>query len=281
MLFEPVDLIATVFKAAGLVCLLQAVGMALFAVLYRPQCGAALSRIRAAGTWTVVVAAILTLAAQSLDAGRMAGELAGVFDTSLQALNWSSDAASASLLRVFGCVLIAVGLRTGYSLTLPGALLVVASFSMTGHTTASEYRWLLVGLLSLHVAIAAYWLGALSALTIVVKRESSIAAIEAFSSHATRTIPLLGMAGIAMAVLLLPSVGALVTPYGLGIVGKAGGFTVLVALAALNKLRWLPAMQAGNAEARSAFARTVQAEYIVAVAVLTITASLATLLAPE
>jgi len=281
MTVEPVDVIATALKAAALLCVLQAIGMALFAAFYRTQCGAALSPIRIVGTWIVVAAVLFTLAAQSADAGRMSGELAGVFDASLQRLNWSSDAASASLLRIFGCILIVVGLRAGYSLTLFGALLAVISFSMTGHTTASEHRWLLGGLLSLHVAIAAYWLGALSALTIVVKRESSLAAVESFSLHATRSVPLLGIAGIAMAVLLLPSFSALLTPYGLGIVGKATGFTLMIALAALNKLRWLPAMRAGDAQSKNAFARTVKAEYIVAVVVLTITASLAIVLSPE
>lgn len=276
-MFEPIDLVATALKAIGLLAVLQAAGTAVFLALYGRQCPVALPRIRLFGIWSALAAATCVLMAQSLDAGRMAGEFAGVFDSSLQLLNWGSDAASASLVRVFGCILICVGLRASVSLELIGALVVVASFTMTGHTASHDDRFVLAVLLAGHVAIAAFWAGALPALMTVVRQESSLQAIEPFSRHAIGCVPVLAVLGVSMAWVLLPNLAALGTPYGVAVLAKASGFSVLFALAAINKLRLTPRMQSGDAQARRVFIRTVTVEYVVIALVLFATASMTTI----
>lgn len=277
MMFEPIDLTAAALKAFGLFAVLQAAGAAVFVALYGRHCGSSLSRIRSFGFWSSIVAALCVLVVQSLEAGRMAGEFAGVFDASLQSINWSSDAASASLVRVLGCILICVGLRASISLELVGAFIVVSGFAMTGHTASHDYRFVLVALLMSHVAIAAFWLGALPALIVIAKRETSIQAIESFSRHAMWCVPALAVAGVAMAWTLLPNLAALGSAYGLAVLAKVSGFTALLALAAFNKLRLTPRMQRGDEQARRVFVRTAAIEYGVIAFVLCATASMTTI----
>jgi putative copper resistance protein D len=276
-MFEPIDLIAAAIKAIGLLAVLQAAGVAVFVALYGSHCGSSLPRIRSVGFWSSVAATMCVLIAQSLEAGRMAGEFAGVFDPSLQLLNWCSDAASASLVRVLGCILICVGLRASVSLELVGALVVVASFAMTGHTASHDYRYVLATLLTSHVAIAAFWIGALPALMGVVKRETSLQAIESFSRHALWCVPALALAGVSMAWVLLPNLAALGTSYGFALLAKVGGYAALLALAAFNKLRLTPRMQRGDQQARRVFIRSVAIEYGVIALVICATASMTTI----
>ena len=124
---ESIDLVATALKAVALLCVVQATGTAIFIALYRESSGAALPRIRAVGRCVAVAATVATLAVQSLEAGRMAGEFGGVFNVALQSLNWGSGAASVSLVRVLGCILICVGLRDGIGLSIAGALWIILS----------------------------------------------------------------------------------------------------------------------------------------------------------
>jgi len=280
-MFETVDFVATVFKALGLVFVLQGAGTAIFAALYRARLVRSIDFIKMVGVASALAGIVCTLVTQTFEAARMAGELSGVLDSSLQLLNWTSDGAAASLVRVFGCILICIGLRASLSLELTGAFAVIVSFAMTGHTTAHEYRYPLAILLMTHVAIAAFWLASLPALFAVSKRESSPQVIAVFSTHATLTVPWLAVVGVAMAWMLLPDLAALATAYGLSIVSKAIGFATLLSLAAANKLRWVPGMQRGDPSAAKFFRLTVAMEYAVILVVLCVTASMTTILAPE
>jgi putative copper resistance protein D len=279
-MFETIDLIDTVIKAVALLFVLQAAGTAIFAALYGKHLENSFQRIRALGMWSAAIGAMCVLLYQALEAGRMAGELAGVWDGSLQAINWMSANASASLVRVLGCILIGVGLRASRMLELVGALTVIASFMMTGHLAVHELRWLLMPMLLVHVAVAAFWLGALPALIVLAKHEPTTPVITQFSTHATICVPLLALVGGLMAWTLLPSLAALGTPYGLAILAKANGFTLLLGLAAVNKLRLAPAMQRGETRAATVFISTVKLEYAVITIVLSATAAM-TLFSPD
>jgi putative copper export protein len=57
-------------------------------------------------------------------------------------------------------------------------------------------------------------------------------AIERFSATATRLVPVILLAGVAMAVVLLPNVAALGEPYGELLIAKVVGFSLLMGLAA-------------------------------------------------
>jgi hypothetical protein len=63
-----------------------------------------------------------------------------------------------------------------------------------------------------------------------------------------------------------------------GPLAKVGGFTALIALAALNKWRFGPRIAAGAA---AAFRRGVAVEWVLIAAVLTVTATMTTLFSPD
>ncbi len=74
-------------------------------------------------------------------------------------------------------------------------------------------------------------------------------------------VPVVFVAGTALAVLLIKSIGALATAYGLVILIKAALFGILMLLASLNKWRFGPALGRGDQAALRGFRATVTAEY--------------------
>src|SRR3569833_348194 len=60
-----------------------------------------------------------------------------------------------------------------------GAVLVAASFTLTGHTSTSGWRWLLAPLLLALLLIAACWFGLLGPLRLVTLREPRVRAARA------------------------------------------------------------------------------------------------------
>jgi putative copper resistance protein D len=155
---------------------------------------------------------------------------------------------------------------------------------LTGHTSTHAYRWLLAPLLLIHLLIVAFWLGALWPLYLVSLRESRERAgrvIDAFSATAIWLVPLILLAGIAMAAILLPDLAALTHPYGELVVTKVVLFAALMGFAALNKWRFGPAIAAGEPRASTGFRRSVLAEYILACGVLAVTAVMTSLFSPE
>jgi putative copper export protein len=89
------------------------------------------------------------------------------------------------------------------------------------------------------------------------------------------------LAGIAMAVLMLPNVSALSEPYGELLIAKVVGFAVLMGLAAANKWRLGPELVQGTVQSGRRFRRSVAAEYVLIAAVLTITAVMTSFFSPE
>jgi putative copper export protein len=201
---------------------------------------------------------------------------------------WNSPARAALLCRLLGLLLIAAGLRRGGDrgtiLAAGGAVLATAAFTLTGHTSVNVHRAALAALLMLHLLVVAFWFGALWPLYTASLRETPARAsdiIGRFTAAATWLVPLILLAGIAMAVLLLPNVSALNEPYGRLLIAKAVGFAVLMGFAAANKWRLGPALVHGPAQSGVWFRRSVAAEYVLIAAVLAITAVMTTLFSPE
>jgi putative copper export protein len=99
--------------------------------------------------------------------------------------------------------------------------------------------------------------------------------------RATWLVPGLFVAGLFLAVGILPNVAALSTTYGELLLFKVGGFAVLMLLATLNKWTYAPALERGDAGAGRAFGRTVLAEYAIIAVILCATAALTTFYSPD
>ena len=284
----PLDSVVVVLRAAAFIALLQAAGAALFLFLFRGRLPATGDTIRGLGAGAAAMGAVLIIARYLIEPARMTGALSGVFDGSLHGFLLTSNLGLAQLIRLAGTGIVGLALlpstRPRERLAVAGALLIAGSFSFMGHTAASDQRWLLGGLLVVHVLAAAFWFGSLIPLYIACGRECLSDAgqmIEQFSRIAVRTVPLVFFAGLGMAVFLLPSLASLGSPYGLLLIVKVLVFAVLMGLACLNKYRFGPAVVSGHAPSRAFLRRSVAIETGLIVIILAVTATMTTLFSPE
>lgn len=281
------DILSATLRALGFVAVLQAGGAALFLARFGRDLHAARRGILRLMRVATLAAAVLLSAQYLLEPARMAGSLSGVFDGELQGFAMHSRAAIVVGLRLVGLVLLAWALRrngvgmNGYGVV--GAVLIALSFPAMGHSAEDPARWWLMPLLGLHLLVVEFWFGALLPLILVGERESaavSAQVVERFSRLATWLVPLILVAGLLIAVKLLPSVGALGEPYGIGLILKVLLFSLLLGLAALNKWRLGPALALGGRSAQLGLRRSIGTEFVLIVLVLMGTATLTTFWSP-
>jgi putative copper export protein len=282
------DVLSVILRALSFVLLFQAAGIAIFVALFGRGLAGSRIPVRRLGQVTAIAAMVLVAGHYVLEAARMAGDMAGLWDPALQRMAWNSPAGAAFVCRLFGLLLIAIGLRRNGDrwmiVAVSGVVLAAGSFTLMGHTSVHVHRGALAALLMLHLLIVAFWFGALWPLYVASLRETPARAadlIERFTALATWLVPVILLAGTAMAALLLPNVAALREPYGVLLIAKVVGFALLMGLAAANKWRLGPALISGSAQSGQSFRRSVAAEYVLIAAVLTITAVMTSLFSPE
>lgn len=243
--------------------------------------------IRAVGRYAAIAAFVFTLAHYLVEPGRMAGSWSGILDPMMHTLLLDTNVATAAATRLLGLFALTAGFFAvgwlGSAAALLGSALLVISFTLIGHSVMHDLRWLLVALLAIHLLVVAFWYGALLPLVIMSRRNESAnvsLAIGRFSAIATWTVPLIFLAGLGMSVLLLERWENLWTPYAQLLLAKIVGFALLMALAALNKWRFGPAIAAGSRRALIAFRRTAMTEWILIMGVLAVTAAMTSLFSP-
>jgi putative copper resistance protein D len=102
-----------------------------------------------------------------------------------------------------------------------------------------------------------------------------------FGKAAAFAVAALIVAGTALAWLLSGSLTALFgTAYGLALLAKVGTVAALLGLAALNKLRLVPALRAGTPGATPALRRSIALEMLAVALILLATATLTTVTTP-
>jgi putative copper resistance protein D len=282
------DDVSVILRALNFVALFQAAGAAYFLALFGSQLKQSGMWICRLGLIAALAGVILAAAHQSLDAARMADDYSGLLDTAMLQLAWLSGNGAAHLLQILGLLALAIGLgshgRPRIGLAVAGAIVASLSPLLTGHTSHHALRWALAPLLATHLLIVAFWFGALAPLIRVTQREApEIAAcvVAHFSSLAGWLVPLIAGAGLAMALILAPDIRVLQRPYGQLLLTKAGGFALLMLLAAYNKWQLTPALVAGDTKPLARLRRVIVIEYLLLVAVLTTTAILTSFYSPE
>jgi putative copper export protein len=266
-------------RAAGLVLTLQAAGGALFSAGFGRRLAAAAPAIDGVRL-RVTRAALAVLALQVLvEPVHLADDWSGLGDADLLRLFLGSSTATAMGVRFVGLTCLVLALRRPAlyrdALSLGGALAVVASFLLTGHTSVDPQRLVLAPLLFIHLGIVAFWFGSLWPLRQVISLEARTAAarvVAAFSVAAIWLVPVIALAGASMAVLLLPDVAALWQPYGRLLLVKVALFALLMGLAALNRLRLTPALAHGERQAPARLGTSIAVEYTLICATLVVTA---------
>lgn len=196
-------------------------------------------------------------------------DASGMIDPAILALLWETPPGTALLLRVLGLGALLVGTVLGGRwlwVALLGGVVAIWSFSEIGHV-ASENRLWFEAVLFLHLIVAAFWIGVLLPLQRLSGPGNTMngAAIlgHRFGQAASVAVPLLLLAGVVMTWRLVGSVPALIgSAYGLTLLTKIAVVTALLALAAINKTRLVPALQRGDAKAGARLARSITVEWI-------------------
>jgi copper resistance protein D len=282
------DILSVVLRSASFVALFQAAGMVIFIAMFGRLLGPSLNRIRRFAKVSAISAIVLLLGQYVVEAARMADDMTGMADTSLQRMVLHSTASAVLAFRILGLSAIALALRrqddAGLVFSIIGAVIVCASFILTGHTLASPLRWALAPLLMLHVMIVGFWFGALMPLYLVSSQESRTIAgtvTEAFSRVAGWLVPVILAAGILMGLGLVRHLCEFRLAYGISLIAKVAGFAILMGFAALNKYGLGPRLASGDHRAMRSFRRSLGLEYLLIAAVLSITAVMTTFYSPE
>jgi copper transport protein len=163
-------------------------------------------------------------------------------------------------------------------LALPASLAALASLALTGHAVTAGPLWLTAPVLTIHVLVAAFWLGSLWPLWQAVgerKPESALALLRRFSAIALPAVLLLIAAGATLACLQLGRLGELfTTDCGLRLASKITFVLVLLLFAALNRFWLTPALAAHHGHAAHRLRISIGLEIALAIAILAATSSL-------
>jgi putative copper export protein len=282
------DLLSVVVRTLGFVGLFQAAGAAFFMALFAgwiPRSGEAIRRL---ALCSALAGLILLGLHQALEGARMADGFSGLIDARMQTLAWTGSGGNAALIEMIGLGVLAFAMtRKGppaAEIATTGALIAACAMVLTGHTRVHSQRALLGILLAVHLLLVAFWFGALMPLMICGRRESramEIAVLQGFSAVAGPLVPCIAVAGLAMALILMPDRASWSSRYGVLVLAKLGAFAVLMLLAAWNRWRALPALSAtDSAAAGQSLRRVIAIEYVLIVAVLAMTAVLTTFYSP-
>ncbi len=280
------DTLSVILRSASFIAMFQAAGMVLFITVFGRRLEVSLPLLRRITQLSAIAAAALLVGQYALEAARMADDMSGIVDPSLQMLAMHSASSVVLALRLLGLVVILAAIDQGdfgIPFSVIGATVAIGSFLFTGHTAANPLRWVLASLLIVHLTIVAFWFGALVPLYVASTRERPAIAGEvtnAFSRVAGWIVPGIFLAGFVLVLILVRHLAEFRLAYGISLLGKAAGFGVLMGLAALNKWRLGPAIASGDPTSLRAFRRSLVAEYLLVGAVLTVTAVMTTLFSP-
>ena len=272
-------LAAIVTKFALYLGVMTAAGTVMATLMFR------LDRTRGLAAAFAVLGLAATILAFSLRGANLTGDLSGMTDPEMLGLLWTTPVGTALLLRLVGLGLLIAGLfmgRVGAWVAVLGGIIAIWSFDHVGHIS-SRGTTLLDIALTLHLLAVALWIGILTPLkrlaTSTVTFASAADVGHRFGVVAAVAVPALIIVGGYMGYQLVGSLPALLgTGYGQALIIKVLLVGLLLGLAAANKLRFIPALRAGDPAAASHLSKSISVEWLVILAVLGTTAVLTTTL---
>jgi putative copper resistance protein D len=237
--------------------------------------------------WTIGAAIAFSIAASlwrvMVQAGRLMDDVAFMADPEIIAISLEGPLGTSTLARLVGLAILllavlAPSIRAGSFLL--GATLVALSFGLTGHATRDP-QWALLALITVHLLAVSFWFGALLPLYQLAKPGLEISEAarlsHRFGQQASIIVPILIAVGGVFAYLLLGSLQAVVTTaYGQMLLLKLAIVALVLGIAALNKLRLVPAMQAPETGAPERFRTSLKWEALVFLMIFAATALLTT-----
>ena len=226
---------------------------------------------------------LATIFAFLLRGANLTGDASGMVDPEMLSLLWATPVGTAFMARVLGLGLLILGLllgRIGIWISVLGGVIAVGSIGQVGHI-ADRGALLLDITLMIHLLAIALWIGILTPLRRLASSASSFADAATvghqFGVMASVTVPGLIVAGVYMSYQLVGSFAALIeTEYGQALIVKLLLLGLLLALAAANKLRFVPALRAGDPSAARHLSKSIRVEWVIISAVFGTTAVLTT-----
>lgn len=223
-----------------------------------------------------VVAAALSFMLKGV---ALTGDASGMTDPDMLSLLWDTKSGTALLYQFVGLLVLILGsaLRGfGALLASLGGIVALWSFVTIGHI-ADRDTLLLKLVLALHLLTAAFWVGILAPLRHLALNPDTIAEAarlgHRFGTIASIAVPILFIAGGTMTWTLVGSPNAMITTsYGQALLIKLVVAAALLALAAANKLRFVPRLERGDTRAAEHLARSMQFERLAVLAILLATA---------
>ena len=272
-------LAAIVTKFALYLGVITAAGTVMATLMFR------LDRTRGLAAAFAVLGLAATILAFSLRGANLTGDLSGMTDPEMLGLLWTTPVGTALLLRLVGLGLLIAGLfmgRVGAWVAVLGGIIAIWSFDHVGHISSRDTTLLDIAL-TLHLLAVALWIGILTPLkrlaTSTVTFASAADVGHRFGVVAAVAVPALIIVGGYMGYQLVGSLPALLgTGYGQALIIKVLLVGLLLGLAAANKLRFIPALRAGDPAAASHLSKSISVEWLVILAVLGTTAVLTTTL---
>ncbi|RED10628.1 CopD family protein [Pontivivens insulae] len=277
-------ILAILAKAAGYIAALLAMGGVVFVALFRDVPADVIRLARRIAALAAVVGLLILAARFGIRAARLSGMgLEGAVDPLMLGLIWDSPLGAAAVWRAGGeALILTVLFARGFWLipALIGAIMVAYSFTLVGHSLG-EPRMLLGSLLAVHVVMVAFWVGALGPLHRAARTQSGAALLHRFGMLASIGIPVLIVAGGIFAWLMIGSfTGLFGTAYGWAMLGKIVVVAGLLALAAANKLKLVPALARGDAGAARRLRTSIRLECAAVVGIALLTATMTSVTVP-
>jgi putative copper resistance protein D len=278
------ELLSAAARFAFHVAALGGAGALFHAVLVPAgRSGPVAPRIGAAGA----VAALPLLALQLwLQVAFLAGGWADSLDGALWRLVLDAPAGTAAqvqALALAGLLLAAAVPRVRAVAACAGGIGLALGYALVGHVTQLSPAWAGQALLTVHLVLAAFWLGSFLPLLAVLRgpRAAALAALQRFGALAVWSVPALILIGAGLALWLMGGVAPLATSaYGRVLLVKLALVAGLLLLAALNRRRLVPALAEGRSRAVPALRRSIVAELLLGLGVLAASAGLSTVVGP-
>ncbi|WP_375774952.1 copper resistance CopC/CopD family protein [Bradyrhizobium sp. ma5] len=154
--------------------------------------------------------------------------------------------------------------------TAVAMICVGLSLSVSGHAATASPQWLTRTALFIHGVGLAFWMGALGPLAVLAwqRKDSLLRVLRRFSTLAMPVVALIALSGLALAVVQLESFGALIdTGYGNVLLAKLVLVSLLLTLAALNRLVFTPAIAREFYRTRP-LQRSIALEFVLMIAIL-------------
>jgi len=202
------------------------------------------------------------------------GEWLIAFDPAMRWMGMETPLGQAASVRLLGAAIVTAGFRWK-TITVIGAILIIGSYLLEGHTVTSESRIVLALVLFVHLSIAHWWLGALVPLRaslLSLDQPMATRMIDEFGRIAPWLVAILFVAGGAILLVLTNGIVNPTLAYQQGFAIKLLAFSAIILIAAVNKLWWTRLLINEPEKARRGLMASINLELAVGAAILAATA---------